>query len=122
MTPDETAALLAYIAVIDNRRVDQVVIGHWQELVGDLDVRDCREAVIEHRKTSTEYLQPAHVRRAAIRLAARRRAMERPAITAPAAFQRTPDQQAYVEAKAAELRAQLAALGASKAVPAEVDQ
>lgn len=61
MNFDDTARLLAQIAVIDSRAANRDVVLYWAELFRDVDFRDASQAVIEHRRTSTEYLQPAHV-------------------------------------------------------------
>lgn len=57
----ETAQLLAVASSIDNRIVDQMTVGAWQEAVGHLSYSDCREALAMHRRESPEYLQPAHI-------------------------------------------------------------
>lgn len=57
----ETAQLLAVASSIDNRIVDQMTVGAWQEAVGHLSYTDCREALAMHRRESPEYLQPSHI-------------------------------------------------------------
>lgn len=61
MTIDEVAKVLAKVQLVDNREVTRLVILEWQDLIGDLDYSEAIEAVREHRRTSTEYLQPAHL-------------------------------------------------------------
>lgn len=72
MNVQQTAALLALIAVVDRRHIDDPVVLHWHDLVADINFDDACEAVREHRRTSTEYLVPAHVRVGVGRLRARR--------------------------------------------------
>lgn len=62
MNLQETGQLLVLIQMIDNRRVDEAVILTWQELLDDVDFAVAREAVRLHRRESTAYLMPAHVR------------------------------------------------------------
>lgn len=77
------AHLLAKIQVGDNRNVDRLVLVDWMEVVGHLDYRDAYEAVLHHRRASTDYLTQAHVIAGARRVReARERAarLSRPAI------------------------------------------
>lgn len=62
MNPQETAQVVAEIALYDNREVDPAVIAGWHRMIGDLDFADARAAVIRHFRDSAEYLKPAHVR------------------------------------------------------------
>lgn len=62
MNTSELRLLVAKIAIIDNRKVDGLVLDEWFEDVGDLDFGLSIEAVKRHRRDSTEYLTPAHVR------------------------------------------------------------
>lgn len=61
MNISETAAVLAKIRLIDNREVNELVIREWHDAIGHLAYADAIEAVREHRRTSTDYLQPAHL-------------------------------------------------------------
>lgn len=61
MTRSQTARLLAKAQLIDNRTVDEMTVEAWHEIVGHLDYDDAMEALTEHRRTSTLYLQPAHI-------------------------------------------------------------
>lgn len=61
MTIDECAKLLAKVQLVDNREVTRLVILEWFDLIGDLDFAAAVDAVREHRRSSTEYLQPAHI-------------------------------------------------------------
>jgi hypothetical protein len=78
MTPRECSELLTYASIIDNRTVAPETVQAWHEVVGHLDVTVAREAIIQHRRESTEYLMPAHVIRNAHRAQAARRAIENP--------------------------------------------
>ncbi|MEV8023690.1 hypothetical protein [Microbacterium sp. NPDC080220] len=62
MNLQQTAELLTLIQIIDNRRVDEAVILAWQELVEDLDSPVAREAVKLHRRETSDWITPAHVR------------------------------------------------------------
>lgn len=57
----ETAKVLTLAAAVDRRLVDEVTIAAWHDLIGHLDFTDACEAVRVHRRTSVEYLLPAHV-------------------------------------------------------------
>jgi len=61
---DETAAVLAKIKLGDNRQVDNagLVLNEWHDAIGDLEYTDAIAAVVLHRRESTEYLMPAHIR------------------------------------------------------------
>ena len=66
---DETAAVLAKIKLGDNRQVDNagLVLNEWHDAIGDLEYSDAIAAVVLHRRESTEYLMPAHIRMGAKR-------------------------------------------------------
>lgn len=62
MTIDEIARLVSRIAITDNRTVDKTTLRDWEEILPDwLTYEQAMRAVIQHRRTSTEYLLPAHV-------------------------------------------------------------
>ncbi len=61
MQRSQTALLLAKAQLVDNRTVDEYVIEAWHEVVAALDYDDAMAALTEHRRTSTEYLTPAHI-------------------------------------------------------------
>mgnify|MGYP001306619890 CR=1 FL=1 len=63
MNAEEVAKVLAKIALGDNRRTDaRETLLEWMDNIGDLDYADAIEAVRMHRKESTAYLMPAHIR------------------------------------------------------------
>lgn len=61
MNITETSAVLAKIKLGDNRAVDSQIINEWHQTIGHNSYGDALNAVIEHRRDSTEYLQPAHI-------------------------------------------------------------
>lgn len=61
MSIDELTTLLARIQVLDNRQVDQLTIEAWAPLMADVPYAAAVDAVNTHFRTSTAYLQPAHV-------------------------------------------------------------
>lgn len=63
MNIEQTAAVLAKAAAIDNRGQSDAAILAWYEVIGDLDYQDAMAAVSEHRRSSDEYLMPIHIRR-----------------------------------------------------------
>ena len=63
MNAFEMKRLLAKISLGDNRQVDQLVIDDWMETLGHLDYQPAYQAVVQHRRESTEYLMPAHITR-----------------------------------------------------------
>jgi hypothetical protein len=62
-TITDTSRILAKIASMDRRTVGETDIMAWHEVLGDLDPQDCLNAVATHRRESTEWLMPVHVRR-----------------------------------------------------------
>lgn len=86
MNINQTAAVLAKIQLGDNREVTSLVLQEWHDTIGDLDYDDAVEAVRMHRKDSTAYLMPAHVREN-VRVIQRRREraerIARPALPRP---------------------------------------
>jgi hypothetical protein len=61
MTVEQVLKVLAKIALIDSRQVDELIALEWFDIIGDLEFEDAIAAVKRHRQTSTEYLMPAHV-------------------------------------------------------------
>lgn len=53
--------LLALAATVDNRHVTPEQVAGWSAAIGHLPYEACVEALWEHRRSSTEYLQPAHI-------------------------------------------------------------
>lgn len=62
MKKSQVAALLGLIAIVDRRTVGETDVEMWAELLPDeMTFEDARAAMIEHRRHSTEWLQPAHI-------------------------------------------------------------
>jgi hypothetical protein len=58
----ETGKLLAYIGAVDRRIPGDAEIMAWQELFADVEnLDDALDAVREHRRTSTDWILPAHI-------------------------------------------------------------
>ncbi len=72
MNVDELTSLLARIQVLDNRQVDQITIEAWTPLMRDVPYPAAVDAVNEHFRSSTDYLQPAHIVQYATTLRRRR--------------------------------------------------
>lgn len=63
MNRQEANALLTVIAAGDNRSTDDRAVEYWRDMLADLRFIDALEAVTVHRRESTEWMQPAHIRR-----------------------------------------------------------
>lgn len=61
MLKSETAQLLGKAALIDNRKVDSATVEAWHEIIGHIDYPVALIALTIHRRTSADYLQPAHI-------------------------------------------------------------
>ena len=62
MNLDDTGTLLAKIAAIDNRVVDEYTILGWQELLANISLPNALDALNEHRRNSPGvYLEPGHI-------------------------------------------------------------
>jgi hypothetical protein len=68
MNLEQAGAVLAKAAAFDNRTIGDANLLAWHEILGDLDVDDCLDAISQHHRESTDYLMPAHVRRIALKL------------------------------------------------------
>lgn len=81
MSIEELTNLLVRIQVLDNRQVDQLTIEAWAPLMADVPYPAAVEAVNEHFRTSTAYLQPAHI----VQAVAQAKRAELPATMSPEA-------------------------------------
>lgn len=63
MNQTEISTLLAIIAQVDNRALSPADVITWHGLLGDLRFDECDEAVKAHRRESTDWVMPAHVRK-----------------------------------------------------------
>lgn len=61
MNTEQLTVLLARIQVLDNRQVDELTIQAWAPLMAGIDYEAAVAAVNDHFRTSTAYLQPAHI-------------------------------------------------------------
>jgi hypothetical protein len=57
----ETAQLLAKAALVDNRQVAPETVLAWHEAIGGISYDVALEALTRHRRTSSDYLMPAHI-------------------------------------------------------------
>lgn len=106
MNRNEVIDLLTIIAAVDNRQVGQITVEAWLDAIGDLAFTDCREAVRQHRRTSTEWLMPAHVRDLVQRVVDHRQSSANTVL--PTA---NPDREAEYRAELADIRRRLGAAG-----------
>jgi len=72
MTPAEAQVLLSMASAYDNRKPDADAAKAWAAALEGLRFVDCREALIEHYKTSTEWLMPAMIRGAVKKIRSKR--------------------------------------------------
>ena len=72
MTPAEAQVLLSMAAAFDNRRPDADAARAWSAALDGLRFEDCRDALIEHYKTSADYLMPVLIRQQVKRIRAKR--------------------------------------------------
>lgn len=62
MNRAETAQFLAVVQTYDQRTVGETDVIAWHGAVGDLTFTECRDGAIQHYRTTTDRLMPAHVR------------------------------------------------------------
>ena len=72
MNPAEAQVLLSMAAAFDNRKPDPDAARAWAAALDGLRFEDCRDALIEHYKTSTDYLMPVLIRTAVRRIRSKR--------------------------------------------------
>lgn len=63
MNRQECAELLTVATAYDHRTLGEVDVIAWHEAIGDLALDECKQAVVQHYKTSTEWLMPVNIRR-----------------------------------------------------------
>lgn len=61
MTPAEAAALLAVAAAYDNRRPDADAATAWSVALDGYRFHDCRDVIVSHYRSTTDWLMPHHV-------------------------------------------------------------
>lgn len=72
MNRAETGGLLALCVAFDRRTVGDADILAWHEVLNDLPFEDCKAAVMDHFRSSKEWLMPADIRATVGRLRAAR--------------------------------------------------
>ena len=74
MTPAEAQVLLTMASAVDNRKIDDTgdTAKAWAAMLDDVRFEDAREALIQHFKTSTDYLMPVMIRTAVRKMRAKR--------------------------------------------------
>lgn len=84
MTPAEAQVLLTMASGVDNRKIDETgdTAKAWAAILDDIRFDDARVALIEHFKTSTEYLMPVMIRTAVKRMR-KKRIDDHPPLTPP---------------------------------------
>jgi hypothetical protein len=88
MTPAEAQNLLSVAAAFDNRKPSEEAAIAWSHALADLPYGDCRDAVVAHYRTSSEWLMPAKVIAEVKRV--RGQAHRGPPAARPPAAARTP--------------------------------
>lgn len=83
MTPTEATGLLAVAAAFDNRKPDEAAAHAFAAALEGLRFDDCRQAIIEHYRTSTDWLMPAMIRTAVRRIRSKRISEHPPLIPPP---------------------------------------
>jgi len=61
MTPAEAAMLLTVAASFDNRKPDPDAAKAWAVALEGYRFEDCRDAIVRHFRSTSEYLLPVHV-------------------------------------------------------------
>lgn len=61
MNHREVAAFIAVASAIDSRKSGDLVVNAWHDAIGQYEAAEALAALSHHRKTSTEYLMPAHI-------------------------------------------------------------
>lgn len=81
MTPSETVMLTRYVAACcPQQRIDEYTPDAWHDLLNDLDLADCRMAVISIKRRSV-FVDPSDIRAEVRRI--RRDRLEREILPAP---------------------------------------
>jgi len=62
VSPAEAAALLTVAAAFDNRKPDEDAARAWSMALDGLRFHDCRDAIVAHYRTSSEWLMPQKIR------------------------------------------------------------
>jgi hypothetical protein len=57
----ETGILLAKISLIDNRTASKETIIVWQEILDKVELQDALTALMNHWRTSDQWIKPIHI-------------------------------------------------------------
>ena len=57
----ETGILLAKISLVDNRSASPETIVVWQEILADVEMQDALTALMNHWRTSDQWVKPVHI-------------------------------------------------------------
>lgn len=58
---EETATVLAMVALVENRTFTDEQIAAWQSLLRDIEVTHAQQAVIKYYQNNTDAIKPAHI-------------------------------------------------------------
>lgn len=72
MNRSEAAQALTVAAAYDNRSIGQTNVAAWTKALDDLRLSDVVDAIHAHYRDSSDFLQPAHIRKAVQQIRARR--------------------------------------------------
>lgn len=61
MLKSQTAELLTIAAAVDPIPVTELTVEAWHEVLGECDYAAIREALVHHRRNSSEVVRPAHL-------------------------------------------------------------
>lgn len=61
MNEPETRMILAQATALDNRNVTDAMVALWYEIFRGYEYGEVKWALMQHARTSTEYLTPAHL-------------------------------------------------------------
>lgn len=83
MTPAEAQMLLGIAASFDNRKPNEEAAVAWSHALAGVRFVDARDAVVEHYRTSSEWIMPAQVIAAVRRVRSKRIADHAPLLPPP---------------------------------------
>jgi hypothetical protein len=84
MNATEVSKVLARMALYDNRKVGDLDVIAWLDVIGDLPFADAEQAVITHYQESRERIMPADVRQRVKAVRAERLRVAAPDLVPPA--------------------------------------
>lgn len=87
ITTDQAYAILIMCQGADGRKtIDELVAASWARMLGDINVADAQDAVVEHYSQTRDFAMPADIRTRAIAIANRRAGAERAKGHAPGCY------------------------------------